>query len=76
MPLAVLLIFAVALALTATPPLRVLGFALAAVWLAGAAPTALGAAGTQVGGGGAQTLDLIAAARQLRTEPPEALWAE
>lgn len=76
MPLAVPLVFALALALTAPLPLRLLGFALAAVWLAGAAPTALGAAGTLPGGGGAQTVDLAAAARQLRAERPEAVWAD
>ena len=76
LPLAVPLVFALALVLTAALPLRLFGVALAAVWLAGAAPTALAVAGVQSGPTGLETIDLAAAARHLRAEHPEALWAE
>jgi hypothetical protein len=76
MPLAVPLVFAVALTLTAALPWRLLGLALLAGWLVAAAPTALSAAGLQSGATTAPPADVAAAARALDADPPGALWAD
>jgi hypothetical protein len=76
MPLAVPLVFAAALTLTAALPWRLLGLLLLAGWLAAVAPVALASTGLRPGAAVPPPLDLAAVAQTLQADPPEALWAD